>query len=102
MMPVLAMAYASPKMPLPMMALLRLKTDIPKDVFPSNCSQDTTGRGCTSHTGSLPHPTPTPVPMQLLTSVKCVCFFSALWGRNSSISATPVWFSSNLSIEGEE
>lgn len=84
-----------------MMALLRLKTDIPKDVFPSNCSQDTRGRGCTGHIGSLPHPTPPQYPL-LLTSVKCVCFFSAPWGRNSSISATPAWFSSNLSIEGEE
>lgn len=36
-MPVLAIAYASPRIPLPMMALLRLKTDIPKEVFPSNC-----------------------------------------------------------------
>lgn len=35
-MPVLAIAYASPRIPLPMMALLRLKTDIPKEVFPSN------------------------------------------------------------------
>lgn len=26
-------------MPLPMMALLRLNTDIPNDVFPSNCWQ---------------------------------------------------------------
>lgn len=37
MMPVLAMAKASPRMPLPMMALLRLNTDTPNDVFPSNC-----------------------------------------------------------------
>lgn len=36
-MPVLAMAYARPRMPLPMMALLRLNTDIPNEVFPSNC-----------------------------------------------------------------
>ena len=34
--PVLAIAYARPRIPLPMMALLRLKTDIPKEVFPSN------------------------------------------------------------------
>lgn len=34
-----------------------------------------------------------------LTSVKCVCFFSLPWGRNSSISA-PHWFSSNLGAEG--
>lgn len=33
-MPVLAMAYDSPKMPLPMMALPRLKTDMPKEAFP--------------------------------------------------------------------
>lgn len=33
----LAIAYARPRIPLPMMALLRLKTDIPKEVFPSNC-----------------------------------------------------------------
>lgn len=39
-MPVLDMAYDKPRMPLPMMALLRLKTDIPKEVLPSNC-QDT-------------------------------------------------------------
>jgi len=32
--PVLANAKARPKMPLPMMALLRLKTDIPKEVVP--------------------------------------------------------------------
>lgn len=46
MMPVLAMAKASPRMPLPMMALLRLNTDIPNDVFPSNCGhQRDMGRG---------------------------------------------------------
>lgn len=33
-MPVLAMAYERPRMPLPMMALLRLKTDMPKEVLP--------------------------------------------------------------------
>lgn len=31
-MPVLAMAKDRPRIPLPMMALLRLKTDIPKEV----------------------------------------------------------------------
>lgn len=36
MMPVFDMAYDRPRMPLPMMALLRLKTDIPKEVLPSN------------------------------------------------------------------
>lgn len=36
MMPVLDMAYAKPRIPLPMMALPRLKTDMPKEVFPSN------------------------------------------------------------------
>lgn len=36
MIPVLDMAYANPRIPLPMMALLRLKMDIPNDVFPSN------------------------------------------------------------------
>lgn len=35
-MPVFDMAYDRPRMPLPMMALLRLKTDIPKEVLPSN------------------------------------------------------------------
>lgn len=35
-MPVLDMAYDRPRMPLPMMALLRLKTDMPKEVLPSN------------------------------------------------------------------
>lgn len=34
--PVLAIAYASPRIPLPMMAFPRLKTDIPNEVFPSN------------------------------------------------------------------
>lgn len=34
--PVLAMAYASPRMPLPMMALPKLKTDMPNEVLPSN------------------------------------------------------------------
>lgn len=32
--PVFARAKASPKIPLPMMALLRLKTDMPKEVVP--------------------------------------------------------------------
>lgn len=35
-MPVLDMAKASPRIPLPIMALLRLKTDMPNEVFPSN------------------------------------------------------------------
>lgn len=35
-MPVLDMAYERPRIPLPMMALLRLKMDIPNEVFPSN------------------------------------------------------------------
>jgi hypothetical protein len=34
--PVLDIAYANPRIPLPMMALLRLKMDIPNDVLPSN------------------------------------------------------------------
>lgn len=38
-MPVLDMAYASPRIPLPMIALLRLNTDIPNEVFPSNCQR---------------------------------------------------------------
>lgn len=38
-MPVLAMAKDRPRMPLPMMALLRLKTDIPKEVWPGCCSE---------------------------------------------------------------
>lgn len=38
-MPVLAMAKDKPRMPLPMMALLRLKTDIPKEVWPGCCSE---------------------------------------------------------------
>lgn len=36
MIPVLDIANANPRIPLPMMALLRLKTDMPKEVFPSN------------------------------------------------------------------
>ena len=32
--PVFARAKASPKIPLPIMALLRLKTDMPKEVVP--------------------------------------------------------------------
>lgn len=59
------------------------------------------GRGRTGHTVSYPHPTTTTtVPVTILTSVKCVCFFSAPWGRNSSISAVPDWFSSNLAAGG--
>lgn len=38
-MPVFAIAYDRPRMPLPMMALLRLKTDIPKEVWPGCCSE---------------------------------------------------------------
>lgn len=38
-MPVLAMAKDKPRIPLPMMALLRLKTDIPKEVWPGCCSE---------------------------------------------------------------
>lgn len=40
MTPVLAMAYASPRIPLPMIALPKLKTDIPNEVFPSNYNRD--------------------------------------------------------------
>lgn len=39
MIPVLDIAKASPRIPLPIMALLRLKMDIPNDVFPSNWSK---------------------------------------------------------------
>lgn len=35
--PVLDIAKANPRIPLPMMALLRLKTDMPNEVLPSNC-----------------------------------------------------------------
>lgn len=34
--PVLDIAKANPRIPLPMIALLRLKTDMPNEVFPSN------------------------------------------------------------------
>lgn len=40
--PVLDIAKANPRIPLPIMALLRLKTDMPNDVFPSNCNKNTT------------------------------------------------------------
>lgn len=40
--PALAMAYASPRIPLPMIALPKLKTDIPNEVFPSNCDRQET------------------------------------------------------------
>lgn len=39
MIPVLDIAKANPRIPLPIMALLRLKMDIPNEVFPSNCGQ---------------------------------------------------------------
>lgn len=39
MIPVLDIAKANPRIPLPIMALLRLKTDMPNEVFPSNCSE---------------------------------------------------------------
>lgn len=42
-MPVLDMAYDRPRMPLPMMALLRLKMDIPTEVLPSNWKRCQTG-----------------------------------------------------------
>lgn len=89
-MPVLAMAKASPRMPLPMMALLRLNTDIPNDVFPSNCGHRCeTGGGWRQQDGRasrrvpllplghLPLPRsssprrPAPPPPPRLTSVKC-------------------------------
>lgn len=38
-MPVFAMAKDKPRMPLPIMALLKLKTDIPKEVWPGCCSE---------------------------------------------------------------
>lgn len=60
------------------------------------------GRGRAGDTGSCPRPAATAVPMPILTSVKCVCFFSAPCGRNSSISAAPDWFSSNLATGGRE
>lgn len=37
--PVLDIAKANPRIPLPMIALLRLKTDMPNEVFPSNCKR---------------------------------------------------------------
>lgn len=46
--PVLAMAYASPRIPLPIIALPRLKTDMPNEVLPSNCKYTETID--TSHT----------------------------------------------------
>lgn len=41
MIPVLDIAKANPRIPLPIMALLRLKTDMPNEVFPSNCNEST-------------------------------------------------------------
>lgn len=40
--PVLDIAKANPRIPLPIMALLRLKTDMPNEVFPSNWNKSTT------------------------------------------------------------
>lgn len=42
MIPVLDIAKANPRIPLPIMALLRLKMDMPNEVFPTNCSEETT------------------------------------------------------------
>lgn len=42
MIPVFDMAKANPRIPLPIMALLRLKMDMPNEVFPSNCRESTT------------------------------------------------------------
>lgn len=41
MIPVLDIAKANPRIPLPIMALLRLKMDMPNEVFPSNCNKRT-------------------------------------------------------------
>lgn len=40
----LAKAKARPNIPLPMIALLRLKTDIPKDVVPGLCKKRELGK----------------------------------------------------------
>lgn len=44
MIPVLDIAKANPRIPLPIMALLRLKTDMPNEVFPSNYNSSRTDR----------------------------------------------------------
>lgn len=59
-------------------------------------TRDTRGDG---HTGGMLPGGVWGGPVPPLTSVKCVCFFSAPWGRNSSISALR-WFSSNLGAGG--
>lgn len=95
------------------MALLRLKMDMPKEVFPSNCSKTTT-RGC--YTRQSIHELPENIDSsgcisfhisvgfvscssgRALTSVKWVSFLTpALCGRNSSCSAS----SSKLTMGGE-
>ncbi len=57
MIPVLDIAKANPRIPLPIMALLRLKMDMPNEVFPSNCkkrtAEDVTRTQINSSTASI-------------------------------------------------
>lgn len=78
------MAYASPRIPLPIMALPRLKTDIPNEVLPSNCNQwkPETCYIPRMHTG----------PVYELTSVKRGVFLSSVPDKNSWPSAFSVLF----------
>lgn len=88
------MAKAKPRIPLPIMALLRLKMDMPNDVFPSNCTKTTT-----EGSGQIIKTINYFILLQqiwkikkkkkkALTSVKWTSFFvPGLCGRNSSCSA---------------
>lgn len=95
------MAKANPRIPLPIMALLRLKMDMPNEVFPSNCSESTTEDVTQinqfmnqNSTLSVAFHVPRFTVIELtLTSVKWISFLApVLWGRNSCCSAK----SSNL------
>lgn len=90
MIPVFDMAKASPRIPLPIMALLRLKTDMPNEVFPSNCSRSTREDVTLRNQSG----TRTRANNEIrLTSVKWISFLTpALFRRLSSCSAN----SSNL------
>lgn len=94
MIPVLDIAKANPRIPLPIIALLRLKTDMPNDVLPSNYNKSRTDRRLDWRTA---HASAQEIGhilcllyliTQALTSVKRLSFLTpVLWGRNSSCSA---------------
>ncbi len=79
MIPVLDIAKANPRIPLPIMALLRLKMDIPNEVFPTNCSEGTTEDG-----------TQTDQYMNSISCIYCISFLLQKLNLTSAFSDTHI------------